>query len=295
MNDFLSKLENFLFDILGLILPGAIFLMILLSPVLFVDMTKMTEPVADKSALLAALMIVSGFLKNYCIAYPRTALIIAVISAYLMGHSVKVFSRIKYEFLKALFDKNIDPWAKKQLVGLKTRLFKKKPPPRWLREFASPSKKLLKDIFQFDPTFINERDVPLRQKCVALINEKLSMHLPDSQDGVAKMSSIITNQEGIRSLGTFYLAKYNLYRSLALIFLFTTLYYIYFFITAASVITEKSHRISGIILVASAILWFTFHSKFKRYWTQYGDERIMTLFYFLNKKKLNESGHDTIY
>jgi hypothetical protein len=61
VNDFLSKLENFLFDILGLILPGAILLMILLSPVLFIDMKKLTEPVADKSVLLSALLIISGF------------------------------------------------------------------------------------------------------------------------------------------------------------------------------------------------------------------------------------------
>jgi hypothetical protein len=287
VSDFLSKLENFLFDILGLILPGAIFLLILLSPVLFIDI-KLAEPVADKSTLLAALTIVYGFLKDYCIHYPRTALFIATISAYLVGHTVKVFSRIKYEFLKALFDKNINPWAKKRFAKLKTRLFKNRLPPRWLREFYFPCKKLIKDIFQFETTSSNERDVPLRRKCVEEINERLSMNLPDSQENVAKMSSVITNQEGLRSLGTFYLAKYNLYRSLALIFLFTTLYYIYFFTTAGPVITEKSHRISGIILVAPAILWFTFHSKFKRYWTQYGDERIITLFYFLNKKKINE-------
>ena len=109
----------------------------------------------------------------------------------------------------------------------------------------------------------------------------------DNQDLVAKLSSVITNQESLRSLGTFYLAKYNLYRSLSLIFLFTTFYYIWFFVTAGPVITENSHQISGIILATPAILWFTFHSKFKRYWTQYGEERIITLFYFLNKKKIN--------
>jgi len=288
VNDFLSKLENFLFDILGLILPGAILLMILLSPVLFIDMKKLTEPVADKSVLLSALLIISGFLKNYCIAYPRTALGIAVISAYLIGHTVKVFSRIKYEFLKAIFDKNIDRWAKKQLTRLKTRLFKKNLPPDWLREFYLPCKKFIKDIFEFDTVSINERDVPLRENCVKLINERLGMELKkDNQDLVAKLSSVITNQESLRSLGTFYLAKYNLYRSLSLIFLFTTFYYIWFFVTAGPVITENSHQISGIILATPAILWFTFHSKFKRYWTQYGEERIITLFYFLNKKKIN--------
>ncbi len=54
-------------------------------------------------------------------------------------------------------------------------------------------------------------------------------------------------------------------------------------------IAPASHEISTLILISPAIFWFTFHVKFKRYWTLYGDERLMSLFYFLNKKKLNES------
>lgn len=287
MNDFLSKLENFLFDILGLVLPGAIFLMILLSPVLFLDMGKITERIADNSVLLSALTTVSGFLKNYCIIYPRTALMIAIVSAYLVGHTVKVLSIIKYDILPAIFDKFINRGVNFAYTKVK-KLFFRRGVPGWLKSLFSPFKKIILDIFTFEPVSFMERDVAFREDAVGKLNARLAMQLPENQRTVAKLSAVITNQEGIRSLGTFFLAKYNLYRSLALIFLFTTIYYLFFFRAASGVISVRSHTFSGIILAAPAILWFTFHSKYKRYWMLYGDERIMTLFYFLNKKKINE-------
>lgn len=287
MSDFLSKLENFLFDILGLILPGAIFLMILLSPMLFLDMGKITEQIADKSVLLSALTTVSGFLKNYCIAYPRTALMIALVSAYLVGHTVKVFSIIIYDILPAIFDKFINKGVSFAYTKAK-RFFFRRGVPDWLKDLFSPFKKIILDIFTFEPVSYMERDIAFRQNAVGKLNARLAMQVPDNQKTAAKLSAVITNQEGIRSLGTFFLAKYNLYRSLALIFLFTTVYYLFFFRVAGCVISARPQTFSGIILAAPAILWFTFHSKYKRYWMLYGDERIMTLFYFLNKKKINE-------
>jgi len=78
MNDFLSKLENFLFDILGLVLPGAIFLLILLSPILFLDM-KSAEKIANTSTLLSALTTMWHILKEYWTSNPKSALAVAVI------------------------------------------------------------------------------------------------------------------------------------------------------------------------------------------------------------------------
>ncbi|HEY6899766.1 MAG TPA: hypothetical protein VI233_03950, partial [Puia sp.] len=115
---------------------------------------------------------------------------------------------------------------------------------------------------------------------------KLSIDFPGDDRSLSKISGVITNQENTKTLGPFFLAKYNLYRSLSLIFLFTIVYYIYFFKVAGAYITPTSHEISGLILASPVILWFTFHVKYKRYWTLYGDERIMSLFYFLNRKTL---------
>jgi hypothetical protein len=289
MNDFFSKLENFFFDILGLILPGAIFLLILLSPVLLVDMAKM-EKAADTSVILSALVTIWNILKAYWASNPKSALTIVIILAYLTGHTVKVFSRIEYEFLTAFFDKFVNKKVIRIYNKCKNWIFSKKPPSETWRDLFKPFRTLVDGIFTFEPVFYSKKDEVIRQNCLDQLNSRLKIKLPEDNYSIVKISSVISNQENLRSLGTFYLAKYNLYRSLALIFLFTTFYYLYFFNVAKPLLLETTHGLSGVMIVASIFLWYTFHAKFKRYWTFYGDERLITLFYFLNKKKINEGG-----
>lgn len=291
MNDFLSKLENFLFDLLGLILPGAIFLLILISPILFLGKGALDDT-AEAPVILAGMKTISDILKNYWTSYPRSALTIAVILAYLMGHTLKVFSKIKYDLLTAVFDKSINRPVINLFEKSKNKVFGKDRGRsgffKWCKEVFQPVKKILGDVFIFNPLDHYSTDEELQERCMEIINTRLSFSSSDSNKALAKLSGVIANQENIRSLGTFYLAKYNLYRSLAFIFLFTTVYYIYFFHVAGSYIASAAQAISGIILAAPAILWFTFHVKYKKYWTLYGNERIVSLFYFLNKKQLNE-------
>lgn len=297
MNDFFSKLENFLFDILGLILPGAIFLLILLSPILVMDMGK-AEKVTDPSAFLVGLTTMWHVLKNYWSTDQRSVLAIATVLAYLFGHTIKVFSRVKYNLLPAIFDKTLNKGVAdvyRWFLSLFPVSWRTSKPWGHLRDLAMPFLRFIRDIFTFGTVLAVPRDIIFLQDSAATLNSKLSIDVPADQEVIAKLSSVVTNQESLRSLGTFYLAKYNLYRSLALIFLLTTFYYNCFFHLRDNSIIPTTQKISGIILAGSALLWFTFHSKFKRYWTQYGEERILTLFYFLNKKKLNESGHDSIY
>jgi hypothetical protein len=287
MNDFFSKLENFFFDILGLILPGAIFLLILLSPVLLVDMAKM-EKAADTSVMISALVTIWNILKAYWASNPKSALTIVTILAYLIGHTVKVFSRIKYDFLAAIFDEGVNKLIIRAYKWTKKRLLPR--PPEFLKSLFKPIKNLITSIFTFKTADYSSDNATIREKSIKELNTRLDMEFPDTNYSIVKFSSVITNYEGLRSLGTFYLAKYNLYRSLALIFLFTTIYYWYFFGKAKDFLSATSHEISTLILVSPIILWFTFHEKYKRYWNLYGGERLMTLFYFLNKKKINERG-----
>jgi hypothetical protein len=78
---------------------------------LFVDMTKVTGTIANTSVILSALKTISDILRNYWTNYPKSVLTIATILAYLMGHTVKVFSIIKYNFLTTFFDKNLNRLA----------------------------------------------------------------------------------------------------------------------------------------------------------------------------------------
>lgn len=291
MNDFFSKLENFFFDILGLILPGAVFLLILLSPVLFVDMGRIGK-IADTSVVLSALVTIWTILKTYWASNPKSVLTIIAILAYLIGHTIKVFSRIKYEFLTAFFDKFIDKWVERLYNKCRDWVFPSKTSKTYLqlKELFSPFKSLISAIFTFDIVYYTKSDEAIRQNCLDQLDDRLGMDISRDKYSIVKISSVITNQENLRSLGTFFLAKYNLYRSLALIFLFTIFYYLCFFRTVKDLLTGTSQELSHAIIMVSILLWFTFHAKYKRYWTFYGSERLITLFYFLNKKKINERG-----
>ncbi|HTI89139.1 MAG TPA: hypothetical protein VL727_01065 [Puia sp.] len=290
MNDFFSKLENFLFDILGLILPGAIFLMILLSPVLFVDIDGLPAATIDGSVILSALKMVSHVLKTNWAVYPRSSLTILTILAYLMGHAVKVFSRIKYEVLTAVFDDGLNRPVVKGYERICGWLFRNPSSAFYLRlkELLRPLGTVLDYLFTFRAADYLASDAVLKENCLQLVKTRLSVEYPDDTRLVTKLSGVITTQESIKTLGPFFLAKYNLYRSLALIFVLTTPYYIGFFRVAGAFITPSLNEISRLIITTMVVLWFTFHVKYKRYWTLYGDERIVSLFYILNKKKLNE-------
>lgn len=290
MNDFFSKLENFLFDILGLILPGAIFLMILLSPVLFVNIDGVPAVAIDGSVILSALQTVSHILKTYWAGYPKSSLTILIILAYLMGHAVKVFSRIKYELLTAVFDDGLNRPVVRVYQWVCGLLFRDPSSTVYLRlkELLRPLGTVLGYLFTFRAADYLVSDGVLKENCLELVNSRLAIQYPDDDRLVTKLSGVISTQESIKTLGPFFLAKYNLYRSLALIFVFTTPYYICFFRVVGAYLPPSSHEISRLIITTMIILWFTFHVKYKRYWTLYGDERIVSLFYILNKKKLNE-------
>lgn len=290
MNDFFSKLENFLFDILGLILPGAIFLMILLSPVLFVNIDGVPAATLDGSVILSALQTVSHILKTYWAGYPKSSLTILIILAYLMGHAVKVFSRIKYELLTAVFDDGLNRPVVRGYQWVCGLLFRDTSSTVYLRlkELLRPLGTVLGYLFTFRAADYLASDGVLKENCLELVNSRLAIQYPEDDRLVTKLSGVISTQESIKTLGPFFLAKYNLYRSLALIFLLTTPYYICFFGVVGAYMPPPSHEISRLIITTMVVLWFTFHVKYKRYWTLYGDERIVSLFYILNKKKLNE-------
>lgn len=61
MSDAFSKIENFLFDILGLVLPGVIFLIILILPISLVDISKIPLPIIDGSVILSELSTLSKY------------------------------------------------------------------------------------------------------------------------------------------------------------------------------------------------------------------------------------------
>ena len=300
MTDAFSRIENFLFDLLGLVLPGIIFLTILILPISLVDISKIPLPIIDSSFILSELSTISKIFKTYWTANSSLVITFTIIVSYLIGHFIKVFAIIKYEIFTAIFDKSFNKWTYWLFEKLKfllnegyLKLFNS---PiyttkgyKWIKEIFYPFKNLLIKIFVFKPLdYFNDND-SLRTNCVNIINTRIGTTFPDKWYSVYKFSSVITNQENIKSLAGNFLAKYNLYRSLAFIFIFSTIYYSLFFSASANYIPQDLKKIGSLILLTSIFLWFTFHYKYKRYWTLCGNETLVSLFYFLNKKKVNET------
>lgn len=299
MDDFLSKIESFLFDILGLVLPGVIFLLLIISPISFINAQKIPEKVLTSSYILSCLVTFYKILEVYLTKNLNITLTVLFIIAYLLGHTIKVFSIITYEFLSMIFDKLINKimiWLfskfTKLLGWLNNRIvdtpFEDTFVYKQLKVILKPLKSTITKIFTFDSANFFPDNESLKTASIAVINQKLNTSYPDAWYSIYKFSMILQQQENIKSLAANFLAKYNLYRSLSFIFIFTTIYYYCFFGAAAEYISPELTKITSLILYVSLILWFTFHYKYKRYWTLCGNETLVSLYYFLHKKKLTD-------
>lgn len=298
MGDFLTKIETFIFDIMGLILPGIIILAVIISPSYLLDLSSMSQEHVESSYILSMLTITNAILRTHFTENTNIAIILLVILAYIIGHVVKVFAIIVYDFLEVVFDHSVNRLAiygYENLGQLTNRALKwgfgndlsQTKTKQYLKTVFKPIRNTLDKIFSFrSDDYVRDNDL-LRTECIAEINQRLGTNFPDKWYSLYKISKIITSYESIKSLSDFFLAKYNLYRSLAFIFLFSTLYYLYFFRAASSYVSHELIKIASLTPFVSLILWFTFHYKYKRYWTLCGNETLVALYYHLKKHKLN--------
>jgi hypothetical protein len=292
MGEFLSKVENFLFDILGLVLPGLVFIAVIIFPIYFLDLSKIPECDINSSYILSGLVTTSRLLQNKWQTDADLVITLYLVLAYLIGHSVKVFSIITYEFLSAIFDKSLNKLVNNLIELTKPirRFFVTRIPNIYnpIKTLLMPFKNTLSKIFTFESSDYMKENESLKTNCIEKINQKLGTTYPDKWYSVYKFSAIISSQGKVKSLADHFLAKYNLYRSLSFIFAFTTVYYYYLFNETSKFIPPELSKITTPILAISGFLWFTFNYKYKRYWTLCGNERLVSLYYFLNKDKLNE-------
>lgn len=291
MSEFLSKIENFLFDILGLVLPGLVFIAVIIFPVYFLDLSRIPECDINSSYILSGLVTTSKLLQNKWETDANTIITLFIVLAYLIGHSVKVFSIISYEFLSAIFDKSLNKFIEYlfDLTKPGRSFFVRRIPMIYgiIRTLLMPVKNTLSKIFTFESSYYMKENESLKANCIEKINQRLRTDYPDKWYSIYKFSAIIDGQDKVKSLADHFLAKYNLYRSLSSIFAFTTVYYYFLFSETSKFISPELSKIVSPILVISLSLWFTFNYKYKRYWTLCGNERLVSLYYFLNKDKLN--------
>lgn len=286
-----------MFDIFGILLPGIIFLILITTPLLLFDHEKVSPYQIESSKILSILTNLSGYV-DYSLSHQTKLVILAgLLISYILGHLLKVLSIIQYEFFSAIFDDFLNNlvsrflnWLKRPFVWIIKKIFGKNTNGyiRFRDQIIilwKPFLSLIQKIFTFSsPKYFSDND-SLKDECIIAINKKYDTNFPLKWYSLFKFSTVIHNQENIKSLTQMFLAKYNFYRSMAFSFIMTFFYYMVFFSSTSNYLSNSIKELKGIILIFLILLWITFHYKYKRYWTLCGNESLVSLYYYLKKTR----------
>ena len=308
----MDKVEKFLFDIFGLIIPGLVCLLLLVTmPFVFVDLS---------AAKLLPLKSLTDhiFSKNLSAYYIILYGVIFVFISYLIGHAIKVLSKYQYRLFSIIFDDGINVCVAK----LSDRIGKRISVVPILKQLCSFFRKFLKDIFCFKRLY--EKSVQnagtliltfmlngwnpdsyvggnpfhttsktssypagsedIRLEVLKRLKAKYKIDIPDNWYAIYKFCKIVEEQERLKSLSYSFLAKYIAYRSLAFVFLLVFLYMI-FFISCSDMISSMGQELLFPVLGVILLFWLTFHERYKYYYPLCGNETLMALYYFLLKSE----------
>lgn len=273
-----DKIEQFLFDIIGLFIPGLVFVLIL-NVITF---------------LFGISPDISNIIKNWdsnmqFFQIPYLMPITFIVFVYLLGHTIKVLSIYFYRIGSAIFDKNINI-----LIGnIKNWILNFIQYDEWYKWIKNLFKligileDIIKQIFTFDD---KDSYHPKCEKCFDQVKDILKKEYKieiESNDWflVYKIADTIMDNENIKSPSHTFLAKYNFYRSMSFTFFASLALSYYLSLGFSSVFFNPS-----ILIIILVIFWFSFHSKYKRYWMLCGNEALLALFYFFAEKKKNNKG-----
>ena len=280
-----EKIEEFLFDFLGLIIPGVLLgILMFLFPLISSDFTKIIKDFQLENRFFFE-MLIKVKTANYRLISNKEFIIVFCFISYILGHSIKVLSKYKYNIGKWFFDDG--------LLLLISKIFSKvlelKLPKfisiwvircKLLNWFIikTPLKKLFLEVFTFKADSYDRGNSSIKTEVLEMLNRNYKVNFPKEWYSIYQISRIITMQENLKNLSQKFLAKYTFYKSLSLIFLFNQMYMAIYHYYFKNYFTKIGHSIYGCLLVVNIILWFTFHSKYKRYWTLCGNELLMSLF-----------------
>jgi hypothetical protein len=295
MKDFVERIEDFIFDFMGLILPGFVFILLISAPLLLFNFDSVSACQIDKFKILSILSNLSAYSDKIVQSQNGAVVFIIILLSYIIGHLIKVLSIIQYEIFITIFDKllnrmiiNCFIWTKAKLYWLLLKLIKKDSNTyNFIKliycESVKPIKSILIKVFAFKPPdYFSDNKIMVKESMEKL-NEKLKTTFPNEWYSLFKISSVIHHQENIKSLTSIFLAKYNFYRSMAFMFFIILFYFILFFNATSTFLGPDILHIKGLIFLTIVLMWFTFHYKFKRYWTLCGNESLVSLYYYLKK------------
>lgn len=294
MRDFFSilldKVNDFLFETIGLLLPSLILCMILFEPMFYI------KDFPIQNILRKDIHIDSGWIILFLIA-----------SFYVIGNVIKVVSKIYYDLGKAIFDDTIFALIyymfNRRLPGKEENPQKELECQEELQEnsnFKKESGRKLKDIPLFTifnvlyewmkktlSFSVKNYDKTFEHIYIDLAVDKLKLFTKKEKDEkwflFYKKATTILNQKNVDTLYYKDLSKYNSFRSLECVF-FCAIIYNIFWIYHINI----NYQIYYFILGFNIVCLISFHEKYKRYWKLCGNEVIIGLDYFYNYKKGNK-------
>lgn len=277
MKDIFARINDFLFDFLGLILPGMVFVILLFLPLFVVDLEGVKSVYANDFFVHANETLLNtkdGFLG----AHPSIIYIGIVLIIYLIGHTLKVLSKIQYR----LFESIVNGFVKvnlEKLIGLNATV---KWNVNWFLELPVINYlvEIIKKTLSFSHKDYYASSEYARISVVGKIRQFFDENFKDEWSEIYRFSSKLIAQEELKSNAYSYLAKYNFYRSIAFLFLLNFIWLGWIQTNYGDFLHIKFIEIGTI---CNFILWFTFHEKFRRYWVLCGNETLMTVYYHLNK------------
>lgn len=301
MDNFFSvlvdKVEDALFEILGLLLPSLTLCVVLVEPIFYTQSFPLRSIPKDEFTEL--LEILNEF-------WP---IVFIFFVFYVVGNAIKVAAKLYYDLGKALFDNTLfvfivyifdfiiggaekiqAKWNKQNEQNKKNKQNEQNEQNEQNKLKEMPVVVIVNELFTwikktlsfstvnydkiFEDTYI---DLAMHELYIFDREQEKS----DKWFLFYKEATTIFKQKKIDTLCYKFLAKYNSFRSLEFVFAVGIIYNILILFTQMAI----DKYIFFIVLGVNIVCWVSFHEKYKRYWKLCGDEAIVGLDYFYRFEK----------
>ncbi len=276
----IDKVEDTLYEILGLLFPSLTLCVVLVEPVFYTQSFSLRS--IPQNDCIEVLKFLNTFLNEFW------SIVFIFFVFYVVGNVIKVAAKIYYKFGETLFDDtlfviiaSVFNFIKKKDKDKETKWnkFKEKPVVVLVMVLYSWIKKTLSfSTENYDKNFegiytnlaINELNI------FDFEQEKI-----DKWFLFYKEATTIIKQKKIDTLCYKFLAKYNSFRSLEFVFAVGIIYNILILFSQMAI----NKCIYSIVLGVNIVCLVCFHEKFKRYWKLCGNEAIVGLDYIYRHEK----------
>lgn len=248
-----NEIIFFLYDSLGIMLPGGFFSLFLLL-ITKQDIKKLYINICnniDKNIVFLFLML---------------------IIFYIFGNLMKIIAQIFYDFFEAVektvlliynkIEKNLINCFKDSIYSKIFIKIKNFPITKFMIKYFK-----LIFCFRADKYFTSNEFMINKIKEKDIITEK-------NWYGIYKIGKIYEENKKVSSLSYIFLAKYTLYRSLSCLLFIN---FIYFMVVKDNYLIFYEEYGFGIKII-NFLLWITFHIKYKKYYTFCGNDTLVALY-----------------